>query len=262
MKQKQIIILIAILVLSGIGFVIFSSSRHSKSTSSQSSQQTPSPLAVNTIPVTQRPFATLTPDTSGHNLFFYLDRPHTQATIEYELVYTAGNKEEGAFGHLNLSQEKLPITKKILLGSKSAGGAVTYHEGITGGYLTLTYDQVKLKEDFNFLHFDPQNQDGYSSVDARFTAYFGPKQLSPNAVILIMKSFGLPKDLPQGKVVAGPYYIGTAKNIAPQKIEIKVSANQPVLYEYIKGEWTKLEADYQDKTFTATPSSNLFIVVE
>ena len=262
MKNKNTLVVIFLLFALIGGLVAIKLRRSSSPSSSSQVTQTPSPLAVNTIPVTQRPFATLTPDVSGHNLFLYLDRPQTQATIDYEIVYTAGNKEEGAFGHLDLAQEKLPITKKILLGSKSAGGSITYHEGVTGGYLALTYDQIKLKEDFNFLRFDPKNADGYSSVDARFTAYFSAKQLPKNTVVLIMKSFGLPQPLPQGKIIVGPYYVGTAKNIAPQKIEIRVSANQPVLYEYVKGEWVKLETDYQDKTLTAIPSSNLFVVAE
>ncbi len=240
-------------------FVFKKKSSSPKPTATPQSNQI---TALNTIPITKRPFATLTPDSSGHNLFFHLENPQTQATIEYEIVYTAGNKEEGAFGHLDLAQEKPPVTKKIFLGSKSAGGAVTYHQGITGGSLTLTYSNIKLKEDFGFLRFDPQNPDGYSSVDARFTAYFKPKQLAKNAVVLIMKSFGLPAPLPQGKILAGPYYVGTAKKVAPQKIELKVSGNQPILYEYVEGKWAKLEAEFKNGLLTATPSGNLFVVVE
>ncbi len=262
MKNKKLILaLFGVSILVVVLTIILV--KRSNSSSTSVSQTTPSPdLVVNNLPVSKRPFATLTPDLTGHSLFFYLDRPQTRSAIEYEIVYTAGNKEEGAFGHLDLTKEKLPITKKILLGSKSAGGAVTYHEGITEGSLTLTYNQVKLKEDFNFLHFNSKNTDGYPSVDARFTAYFSPKQLSQNTVILIMKSFGLPTPIPQGKIVAGPYYVGTAKKVAPQKIELRVSANQPVLYEYVKGGWVKLEATYKNGLLTATPSSNLFVVVE
>ncbi len=261
MKNKKIILSISLILILIISLIIFFKSKKSSNQKPQAISHKPNEvLAVNTIPVEKRPYVTLTPDSTGHNLFLFLDRPQTQSPLEYELVYNAANKEEGAFGRLDPDQ--VPLTKKILLGSKSAGGAVTYHEGITGGYLTLTYDQIKLKEDFNFFHFDPQNEAGYSSVDARFTAYFQPKQLAKNSVILIMKSFGLPKALPAGKLVAGPYYVGTAKKLAPQKISLKVSASKPLLYQYQDGKWSKLEATYQDNLLTATPNSNLFIVIE
>ncbi len=260
-KSKLALLIGALALIIGLVFVFKRQKSEPSATKSQTS--TNHPLSVNAIPVSQRPFVTLTPDIPGRNLTFTLDKSPLKTLVEYELVYTAGDKQEGAFGRINLSQETQPVSKKILLGSKSAGGSITYHEGVTGGSLTLIYDQTKLKEDFNFLRFDPTNSDGYSSVDARFTAYFTPKQLNRNSVVLIMKSFGLPAKPPAGKIAAGPYYVGTAKGLAPAKIELRLSAANPTLYQYQKGEWIKLDANYTNGLLTATPNdSHLFLVTE
>lgn len=227
---------------------------------------TPEPeLPVNTIPVEERPFVTLSPDDSGRNLFFRVDGAGEIGEVEYELVYNATGKQEGVFGRLDLEIETQPIEKKLLLGSQSAGGKITYHEGVTGGSLTLTTAETKLKEQWNFLRFDSKDP-VFSSSDGRFAATLEPKELKDNQVVIIMKSFGYPAEIPEGQqVVAGPYTLQTpAKLKKPATIELKLPAGEhvsPTMLGYDGTKWVELKTQVEGDTLTADSTATVFVAV-
>jgi len=261
MKKPLLVGLIGLLIAISTGIWAVKISRRSPSPSASPYLETEIP--VNTISIEERPFVTLTPDASGRNLTLTVSGAPTEGELEYELIYQAMDKQEGVFGRLDLSSEPQPIAKKLLLGSKSAGGKVTYHEGVTGGTLTLAYQGVKLKESFNFLRFDPADP-AVTSVDGRFGLEFAKDAFAKDTVIIVMKSFGLPAALPvKTAIKAGPYayLVGT-----PPKGEITVSLRlpagehaDPTLYGY-NSAFADLDAKLSTDTLSTLAVDNLIFV--
>ncbi len=224
-------------------------------------------LPINTIPQSERPFITLSPDASGRSLDLYVLGAPTAGELEYELVYQTAEVQEGVFGRLDLDTEKQPVVKSLLLGSKSAGGKVTYHEGVSGGTVTVTYGTTRLKESFNYLQFDPTDPT-LLSTDGRFTATLPKTALKEGTRVLTMKTFGYSKlGLPDSaKVVAGPYHLAYAS--APKgegSIELKLPAGEhvnPTLYGWDGNSWTKLATKLVGESVTTTvtkPSAYLVL---
>lgn len=221
-------------------------------------------LPINTIAVIDRPYISLSPDSSGRNLTLYIDNLDTKDKFEYELVYAATDKQEGVFGRINFASQVLPVEKKLLLGSKSAGGAVTYHEGVTGGSITVTYDTIKLKESFNFLRFDSSDPVA-SSKDTRFQVEFTPTSLVKNSVIVVMKTFGLPAEV-DSEILAGPYgYFTASTPKSLPEITLKLPSGDhatPTIVEYLDGEWVELETKISGDTLSAESlGGQVFIVI-
>lgn len=223
-------------------------------------------LPINTIPVSERPFITLSPDQSGRSLDLYVSGAPTEGELEYELVYQTVEVQEGVFGRLDLENEKQPVIKSLLLGSKSAGGKVTYHEGVTGGTVTVTYGTTRLKESFSFLKFDPKDPT-LLSTDGRFVATLTKTALKEGTRVLTMKTFGYSKaGLPEAaKVLAGPYHIAYAT--APKgeiEVEVKLPAGEhvnPTLYGWDGKSWTKLVTKLNKDSLTATSSMSAFLAI-
>lgn len=258
MKNTKILIA-ALLIIATLGVYFLVIRKPGK----KHQKPTPTPkttLPINTIPVKERPFVTLTPDSSGHRLTLYLDQATEKTLIEYELVYQSGDKQEGAFGRVNLAKEIQPVEKELLLGSKSAGGSVTYHEDITGGSLTLTYNDIKLKEDFNFTPFNPE-EPTFSTKDTRFEATYAAGALREGSIAVLMKTFGLPEEL-EGEILAGPYAVLTASNISPAEVSFKLSNSEGdlKLLEYTGSSWQELDFSLKDSTLNAEPTANIFVV--
>ncbi|MBT7915257.1 hypothetical protein HN588_15270 [Candidatus Bathyarchaeota archaeon] len=263
MKNKKLIISLAVVALLSLILFLFLRSNSSDTTPITTPVVS---LPINTIPVTERPFLTLTPDSTGRTLTLALDNTEVKEVIEYELVYQAGTKQEGVFGRLNLASEKLPIEKDLLLGSRSAGGKTTYHEDVTSGSLTLSYGETKLKESFNFLRFDPSDP-VMSSPDARFSIEFTAKAMAADKVVVTMKTFGYPADLPtETSVKAGPYSYRADSVKGDVVLSIRLPAGEhinPTIYEYdaVFGDWVALKTILTDDTVSATAiSGSTFIV--
>lgn len=260
LKNKKVIITLLVLVLAIGGFFIIRARRPADAPVEEIEKAS---LPINDIPVEERPYITLSPDGPGRNLTLMIDRATVLETYEYELVYDAGDKQEGAFGRIDLAKEDQPVEKSLLLGSKSAGGAVTYHEDVSGGSLTLTYDKVKLKESFNFLRFDSAESD-YPSIDGRLTVTLSSTALPKNAVIVIMKTFGLPAPV-EGTLRAGPY--GVFTNTPPKgdvSLAITLSAGDytdPTIIEWDGEEWVELETILEDDVVSADSVGGLVFAV-
>lgn len=225
-------------------------------------------LPINNIPVESRPFVTFAPDATGHYVTLTVDKMSQKVSTEYELVYnTSNNNEEGALGHFDFAAEQQPAVRKILLGTQSAGGAITFSEGVSGGSLTLTTDTMKVKEDFNFLHFDPKitkDQD-FPSVDGYFDVTIPAKSWKADTVLIVMKTFGLPAPVPAGKLVAGPYTYQAGnllKTAVPVSISLPAGSYQNLtLYTWQNAAWVKVtDAKVSGSTLSATSTGTIFIV--
>lgn len=258
MKKPAILAIVAILVLV-TGVIIYK--KLNPKTTTKVETETVQDLPINTIPISERPFITLSPDATGRSLDISITNAPTEGDMEYEMIYNASGKQEGALGSIFLGSEKQPIVKSILLGSKSGGGKITYHEGVTGGSLTVTYDETRLKESWNYLHYN-SDEPSVSSTDAKFEAVLGKTALKKDAVVIVMKTFGYPKM--EGKVVSGPYGFFTQTPIkGTAQVTLKLPAGEhvnPTIYEWNGTAWKKLTTKLQDDAVSATATANVFVV--
>ena len=259
MKKSTLIVVVgsALVVIVGIVMVINKRNDGPKVVE----DHTQIDLPINTIPLSERPVITLRPDSTGRSLDISLSQAPTEGELEYEMIYNASGKQEAALGSIFLSTEKQPIVKSILLGSKSGGGKITYHEGVTGGSITVTYGETRLKESWNYLHFDPTDP-VISSTDAKFHVTFGKTALKKDAVVVTMKTFGYP--MMEGKVVAGPYgYFAQTEIKGSSQVELKLPAGEhvnPTIYEYTGTAWKKLVTKLTGDTVSATATGSIFVV--
>lgn len=258
MKNKPLVVTIVAILIAVIAVVMVVSYKKSSPKPVTSVDDTKIDLPINTMPLVERPFITLSPDSTGRSLNISLSGAPTTGNMEYEMIYNASGKQEGALGSIYLGTEKQPIVKSILLGSQSGGGKITYHEGVTGGSITVTYGETRLKESWNFLHFDPTDP-SFSSTDGRFNLVLTKTALKKDAVIVTMKTFGYPKL--DGKVVSGPYGYFTQTPIkGSASVELKLPAGEyvnPTIYEWNGSEWKKLATKVNGDAVSATTTSNL-----
>lgn len=259
MKKSTLIGVVGIVLIVIVGIVMVINKRNAGPTVVEDNTQID--LPINTIPLSERPVITLRPDSTGRSLDISLSQAPTEGELEYEMIYNASGKQEGALGSIFLSSEKQPIVKSILLGSKSGGGKITYHEGVTGGSITVTYGETRLKESWNYLHFDPTDP-VISSTDAKFHVTLGKTALKKDAVVVTMKTFGYPTM--EGKVVAGPYgYFAQTEIKGSSQVEIKLPAGEhvnPTIYEYTGTAWKKLVTKLTGDTVSATATGSIFVV--
>lgn len=260
MKKSALVIGTLLLVVIGF-FVVKALKKSAPSTTSADNVKVELPL--NILPLETRPYLTLAPDSTGRSLNFSIAGAPATGELEYELIYQASGKQEGAIGTIFLASEKQPLTKSILLGSKSGGGKVTYHEGVTGGSLTVTFGETRLKESWNFLKFDPADPT-ISSTDGKFSVTLTKTALKKDQMLITMKTFGYPTL--SGKVVAGPYAYTSQSSIKGNvTVSLKLPAGEhvnPTLYGYDGKSWSKLTSKLSGDTVTATALSTLttFIV--
>jgi hypothetical protein len=259
MKKSTLAIVIAVSLVVIVGVVILVTKRQDGV--KPVAEETEIDLPINTIPLEERPVITLRPDSTGRSLDISLSQAPTEGELEYEMIYNASGKQEGALGSIFLSSEKQPILKSILLGSKSGGGKITYHEGVTGGSITVTYGETRLKESWNYLHFDPADPI-ISSTDAKFHVTLPKTGLKKDAVVVTMKTFGYPEM--EGKVISGPYgYFPQTEVKGSSQVELKLPAGEhvnPTIYEYSGTAWKKLTTKLTGDTVSATATGSIFIV--
>jgi len=263
MKKPALAVIVAIILAVIAGIFVIMKKLGTKTPGTD--EETEVDLPINTIPLSERPFITLSPDGTGRSLDISLSGAPEEGELEYEMIYNASGKQEGALGSIFLGSEKQPIVKSILLGSKSGGGKITYHEGVTGGSITVTYGQTRLKESWNYLHFD-QNAPSFSTTDAKFSVTLPKTALKKDAVIITMKTFVYPKTgLPsEAKVVAGPYgYFPQPAIKGSSTVELKLPAGDhvnPAIYEWDGKVWKKLVTKLAGDAVSASATFNVFLV--
>lgn len=264
MKKPVLIGLMVVGLLALVGLSFFLISRRDKSAAPVVEEKVE--LPVNTIPVEERPFLSLTPDLSGRNLELTILGVTHPEPLEYELLYNTEGSQEGALGAVNISAGTGPFTKSILLGTRSAGGATTYHEGVTGGSLDITYGDIRLKEQFNFLRF-VSTEPLFTSSDARFNVTLPAKAFKDGQVIVVMKTFGLPAPMPEGAtLVAGPYGFFTPASVKGEvETLFKLAAGtyeNAAIYTFVDEEWVVLKTTLvgEDSLKATSTSGSVFIV--
>ncbi|HAU99187.1 MAG: hypothetical protein UX04_C0001G0117 [Microgenomates group bacterium GW2011_GWF2_45_18] len=219
-------------------------------------------IPANTIPVSERPYVTVRP-TGGREVVLVMhDLKKKADSVDFELQYASGDKQEAAIGSLPMSTT-FPVTKTILLGSKSGGGKITYHENVTGGMLTLSFydENYKLENTWNYIEMK-KSIESVGSKDGKFHFTFTKPEKSQQYMI-VYQSPGLPAPI-EGEIIAGPYSIaGVSEFTSAGSAEVRVSkeVSTATLHTWDGKEWSSKKVTVKDKLITEKATANLLFVV-
>ncbi len=230
------------------------------------------PEAVNTVPVSDRPYVTLEPVQKSHPAGTEVGITVHTVTLnsteaEYELEYQAGTLLQGAFGSMDFTFEKPPVSKVLLLGTCSAGGKCDYNQDVTGGTLLLRLDggdqKFAVKGEWSYQLMS-EREGEFSSRDSKFRVDVGSKGLPANQYVVVMQPMGLP-DKVEGDIIAGPYHISAGKaDIKTAQVSFRLSqeAESVTLLSWSGGKWVEIDSEIEDQTLTADIDTlGTFVVV-
>jgi hypothetical protein len=264
-KKKLIIIIAVIVALALIGTVILI-----KSAKNDQVVEDTGPIKkriskpVNLIPVSERPYMKLTPDPTGHYITIaIIDLKKDATKVLYEMEYMTGSMLQGFQGNMDIAQ--IPTEDKKLFGSKSAGGAVTYHQDISGGNLVTEFvggaEDYALKSDWKYFT-NSKSETDFSSKDAKFQ--ISSENLAKHSYVVIFNSSGYPKGIEN--VVSDPYSITTSKSSMDGKATLIMRANEEgelMIAGYDGEEWHEFKGELDGKMITADVDlMELYVVVK
>lgn len=189
------------------------------------------------LPLTERPYVTLTPRVDGHEFHLTIEKVPTSAKIvEYELIYkNADGVTQGVPGSIKFKGEKI-IERDLLLGSCSSGKC-KYDDGVEEGTFAL-----KLRDDNGRLitkmetgfHLQ-KNEAKLTSLDQKFSLQLPDKNMM-TSYYLTMSTFGLPEK--KEGVSTSPYGVFTKAKLSKSfKAEVDLPG---VIYVYTT-KWVKLD---------------------
>lgn len=268
-KYLPYIIIALIVIAAGTGIFFFI-----KSQSPKPKAGLKPPEAINTVPVTDRPYVTLAPTSAGkHPLGTEVAVTVHNTTLgatkaEYELEYQSGSLLQGAFGSLDLTMEKPPVTKVLLLGTCSAGGKCDYNKEVTGGTLLLRLtgqQKFAVKGEWSYQLMSERGGK-FSSRDSKFRLDIGPKGLPASTYVILMQPMGLPAPV-AGTLIAGPYHAASGEAASPKSIELSLRLTDPPapvkLLGWAGNSWKEYKSTVADSTLTATVDRlTTFVVVQ
>lgn len=199
MKKKNLIIILSVVVLLGIGGFFILRGRGKTETALEVE---PEGVLLET-PLAERPYVTLTPRADGNEFTLDISRIQNATTIEYELVYLSNGLSRGVIGSITLKGED-EVSRKLLLGTCSRN-VCKYDEGVEEGTLTLRFRGSGGVRKF-ISEFHLQKGDRVlSSIDENFSL---TGTFSSGAYYLTMSTVGLPEEI-EGEVIGGPYGVFT-----------------------------------------------------
>lgn len=253
MKKLGILLLVGIAVLGGGALLLMNKG---KKVDKSSPSPTPKPklsLLINQIPVAERPFVMLEPTPAREVVMTIGDLQKKADSVDYELQYSAGDKEEAAIGSIDFGRGKAPYTKTVLLGSKSGGGKITYHENVTGGSLVLTFYNTNYKLSNEWSYVDNKKpQTSFASRDGKFQIETG-KLFKGSAYVIVFNNPGLPQTV-EKPVLAGPYSIAGTTSMPDGKVKVSLrlsDAKPAAIMTWTGKEWKSYPTKVDGKTATA-----------
>ena len=252
MKNKKALLIGFSLLLLVVGGFLFL--RRQKN-DSPGPTPTPTPVAlINQLPVKERPYVTLVPRADGREVTLTVFDNRGAERVEYELEYQAGNLIQGVFGRIDFTEEKPPVSKKLLFGSCSKGKC-KYDENVSGGSLTLRFEggeNFALKGNFTLQQMAAQ-EGLFTSRDGRLSLEVPEGSLPATTYLIVADTFGLPGQL-EGEVVAGPYGFFTAeatKLKKPATLTFKLSQQEEVaalkVFAWVNDQWQPLDEGREEQ---------------
>lgn len=259
MQKKVIFIIVGILALVGLGVGIW----WLMGGGSKPAQPTPTPKPiekVNTIPVEERPYVLLVPDAKerGRGVvmsLYELKKPAAKG--EYEIDYQTGSLLQGAFGRFKLTA--FPEVVSVPFKSCSAGGKCTIHEDVTGGNLTLRFDNPEkyvLKNEWAFIE-NIEKSEIVSSRDSKFR--LEGAGIAKTTHLAVTQTPGFPQN-PTQRVLSNGYSVGAVAPVSGKltvSIRLNEDAPQAVILAWDGKAWLELKTTVADKTATA-PAAKWF----
>lgn len=226
-----IVVLIGLGVLTGAFWLLKGQSKPNPQVSENKGKEE----TLKEIPLSQKPYASLTPRADGRELHLVVIKlPKDAVTMEYELVYQVESGiTQGVPGNVKDIAGKSSIERDLLLGTCSSGKC-RYDEGVEQGTFTLRFRDSKGKLVYKFeTGFNlQQNPTKITSTDGKFTLSGN----MPKGYYLTMETFGLPDTAP-GEVTGGPYGVFTK---TAGKINAAVSLGGKT-FVYDTKKWSMLE---------------------
>jgi hypothetical protein len=265
MMIAGIVITLLVVVTAGVGAYMFTKSKTAPAQETKVEEKKKKRVdQFNTLVVSERPYVLVKPLASGRDVQLAFNEIKKPAeTVEYELEYQAGELLQGAFGELPLSP--LPATKDILLGSRSAGGATTYHENVQGGSLVTRFSGTNTyahKNDWRFID-NKAREKALGSKDAKFQ--IESAELAKQRFVIISTTPGYPGELP-GTPVSEIYALstpGTLSGAANVTIRANEDLTEAQLAIWNGSSWETVDGAIDGKTITATATLNtLYTVVK
>lgn len=266
MKKQYLLIggiVLAILIVTGGVFAYLRMSGDKMVEQVEDNKKKKVSQPVNIIDVKDRPYVRIIPQADGRNVDLTIDTVKKEAdAMEYELEYQAGTLLQGAFGQIELGT--LPATKRVLLGSCSAGGACTYHEDVKGGTLVSRFsgpEDYALKQDWRYID-NQAKESAVSSKDAKFQ--LEADSLAQQRFIVIFNSPGYPEGL-EGTPVSDPYSLEVSGSLAGEG-ELTLRANEEgelTIMGWDGNTWQDFETTVNGKETKATVKlMPLYVVVK
>ncbi len=245
------ILFVSILIITGI--LVFIKAPGKKQISATPTPKPKLTIPANQIPVSERPYVMLSP-TSGREVVLTLEGLRKKAdSLEYELQYSAGDKEEAAIGSIDFAPGKTEYIKTILLGSKSGGGKITYHENVTGGSLVMSFynENYKLSNEWTYTD-NKKPQKVFTSRDGKFEVTT-EKLLNAYPYVIVYQNPGMPENV-EKTLLAGPYSISTTQILPTGKVKVsmRLSEDKPVdILAWDGKAWKTYTAKVKEKIATA-----------
>lgn len=264
MKKLAIGLVVTALVLVSVVVAFFVANKTKKLVQPSPTPKPKLSLPVNQIPLEERPFVTVEPTAAREVQLSIHSLPKVAESVDFELQYSAGDKEEAAIGSINLNGNP-PYKKTILLGSQSGGGKITYHENVTGGTLVLTfYDpNYKLSQEWSYID-NRKPLTGFSSRDAKFQIETN-NLFKGSAYVIVYNNPGLPAKVEE-TVLAGPYSVSGTTMIPNGKVTVSMRLTEEKPAEIMGWDgkaWKSYPTKMDGKTATATMDyAQTYIAVE
>lgn len=261
-KQYLVIAIVALIVL--VGGAAFAAKQFLTKPAEQTDTNKKKKVAepVNVIPVEERPFIQIDPQTDGRNVVIRINDLKKPATsVDYELEYQSGSLLQGAFGTIELAS--VPAENKVLLGSCSAGGACTYHEDVQGGSLVTRYtgeQNYALKSDWKYIE-NTDKASEVSSKDAKFQ--MTAAGLAKVPYVIIFNTAGYPEGL-EGTVNSELYAFSTSSPVTGTiSLTIRgIEDGSTAIMGWDGKAWKKFEGTVDGKAITAdVEQMELYIAV-
>ena len=272
MNKKYIIIgaVIILLLVTGLGFWLFKPFSGAKSVQPQPSSKTKKTIAVNTLPLEERPYiifmpkSKIEPKSLGHWVTFTVENVGKFKQLEYEFEYTTGSMIQGGLGRIDFTKERPPVSKEIAFGSESKG-KYKYDEGVYTGQFTFTFsngEDAALRTDFN-LQNAGENNGIFTTPDNKAELRTG-KELKSGDYLIIASTLGLPGPV-NGKVIAGPYgfYADSSRSLTNSTLIFNGAEENTEILFWTGEKWQELTTQALNEGVSAQINNlGTFVLIE
>ena len=185
-------------------------------------------LLINELPLKDRPFITLVPHATNRLFTFVGMNINKAKESSVDLEYQSGDLLKGVKANID-SPIPNPFVKAIILGSCSTGGKCSFDKDLKSGTTKLKLNFAGqeathlLKGDFTFVMGQKNLPDGKVS--------FEPSKLSAKENLILMNSFGLPKEIDK-ETVLYPVIISSANDkIISGILSLTSTATSALIYD-------------------------------